>query len=133
MHSNIIPALSAFSSYLVNNLKLHDHKRKYYFNYLIPNPGNGSTCKRLNLFLRWMIRNDEIDLGIWNGIQPSKLVVPVDIHISRVAKKLNLVKRKSIDLKFALELTDKLKQFDPVDPVKYDFSLCHCQMEGGSF
>jgi uncharacterized protein (TIGR02757 family) len=133
IHPNIIPALSCFSSNLVGNIKFSDTVREHYFNYLIPNPQNGSSCKRLNLFLRWMIRSDEIDLGIWNEIQPSKLVIPVDIHITRAAKKLKLVKRKSIDLKFALELTDKLRQFDPVDPVKYDFSLCHYQMEGRSF
>jgi uncharacterized protein (TIGR02757 family) len=83
----------------------------------------------MNLFLRWMIRKDEIDLGIWNIVPPSKLIIPVDTHIARVSKKLKLVKRKSIDLKFALELTYNLKSFDPNDPVKYDFALCHAGIE----
>lgn len=128
-HSNIIPALTLFTGQLENNLNIKDQRQKYYFNYLLPNPANGSTCKRLNLFLRWMVRKDEIDLGIWNKISPSKLIMPVDIHISRIAKKLKLVKRKTIDLKFAIELTEKLKQLDSNDPVKYDFALCHFEME----
>lgn len=128
-HSNIIPALTNFSYQLQNNISFKDKKKKFYFNYLLPNPVNGSTCKRLNLFLRWMVRKDEIDFGIWNSISPSKLIIPVDVHISRIAKKLKLIERKSIDLKFAIELTEKLKQFDPDDPVKYDFALCHYDME----
>ena len=79
-----------------------------------------------------MVRKDEIDFGIWNNVSKSKLIMPVDIHISRIAKKLRLVKRKSIDSKFALELTEKLKEFDPTDPVKYDFALCHIGMEGNN-
>lgn len=145
-HENIIPALTTFSQILVNNIDIpkktpvtrfrlrydKNVKSKSYFRYLLPNPSQGSTCKRLMLFLRWMVRKDEIDFGVWDKIPPAKLIIPVDIHISRVARKLRLVKRKSIDLKFAVELTDKLKRFDPDDPVKYDFSLCHYQMEHGS-
>jgi uncharacterized protein (TIGR02757 family) len=129
-HKNIIPALSFFVNQLVSNISENNKLKKKYFNYLLPDPTNGSTCKRLMLYLRWMVRKDEIDFGIWKGIPSSKLVMPVDIHVSRVAKRLKLVKRKSIDLKFALELTENLKRFDPDDPVKYDFSLCHYQMEG---
>ena len=79
----------------------------------------------MNLFLRWMVRKDEIDLGIWNEVSQSKLIMPVDTHIARISKKLRLVKRKTIDLKFAIELTNYLKKFDGNDPVKYDFALCH--------
>jgi uncharacterized protein (TIGR02757 family) len=79
----------------------------------------------MNLFLRWMVRKDEIDLGLWSEVDSGKLIMPVDTHIARISKKLKLVKRKSVDLKFALELTNKLKQFDSADPVKYDFALCH--------
>lgn len=117
---NIIEALTGFS----NALNLNGKGGKY-FNYLVPNPLNGSTCKRMNLFLRWMVRKDEIDLGIWNEVETSKLIMPVDTHIARISKKLRLVKRKSIDLKFAVELTESLKKFDSADPVKYDFALCH--------
>lgn len=123
---NIIPALSGFTKKLSLNGK---HTGNKYYNYLIPSPGNGSTCKRLNLYLRWMVRKDEIDLGIWNEIDTSKLIMPVDTHIARISKKLKLVKRKSVDLKFAIELTEKLKKFDSSDPVKYDFALCHAGID----
>lgn len=96
------------------------------YSYLIPTPDNKSACKRLNLFLRWMVRKDEIDPGIWSDvINKSKLLMPVDTHIYRISSRLKLVKRKSCDLKFALELTGKLKEFDVTDPIKYDFALCH--------
>jgi uncharacterized protein (TIGR02757 family) len=98
--------------------------------FLIPGPGNGSTCKRMNLFLRWMVRKDEIDTGIWKEIDKAKLVMPVDVHVARIAKKLELVKRKSVDMKFAVELTNRLREFDAEDPVKYDFALCHIGIEG---
>jgi len=129
-HNNIIPALSSFSAKLNHNVK-NNKREKSYFAYLLPDPLQGSTCKRLMLFLRWMVRKDEIDFGIWDKIPPAKLIMPVDVHISRVAKKLMLVKRKSVDLKFAVELTGRLKKIDNADPVKYDFSLCHYQMEHG--
>lgn len=96
-----------------------------FYNYLIPNPLNNSPCKRLNLFLRWLVRKDEIDMGIWERVPKSKLLMPVDTHVYRVSRKLNLIKRKSCDIKFAVGLTEKLKEFDADDPVKYDFALCH--------
>jgi uncharacterized protein (TIGR02757 family) len=99
-------------------------------NYLIPHPSGGSAFKRMNLYFRWMIRKDEIDLGLWEGVDKSKLIVPVDVHVARISRKLKLVKRKTVDLKFAAELTENLKEFDPLDPVKYDFALCHAEMEG---
>lgn len=119
---NIIEALTHFSKG-INAVTKHTGGK--YYHYLVSNPINGSTCKRMNLFLRWMVRKDEIDLGIWSGIGASKLIMPVDTHIARISKKLKLVKRKSIDLKFAVELTEVMKKLDPLDPVKYDFALCH--------
>lgn len=119
-HQNVLPALSYFSHEL--NKISNDGSR---YPYLIPVSGKKSACKRLNLFLRWMVRKDEIDLGIWENIDRSKLIMPVDTHIYSVSRKLGLVKRKSCDMKFALELTEKLKKFDENDPVKYDFALCH--------
>ena len=80
-----------------------------------------------------MVRKDDIDTGLWSDIPASKLIMPVDTHIARISKKLDLVKRKSIDLKFALELTGKLKEVDPVDPVKYDFALCHIGIDKKEF
>ena len=118
---NLLPALTNFTD-LLNKNAIKDS----YYGYLIPSPLKNSTCKRLNLYLRWMIRKDAIDLGIWSDkVSKSKLIIPVDTHIYRISRKLKLVKRKSCDIKFAIELTNKLKEFDESDPVKYDFSLCH--------
>ncbi len=117
---NVIPALTGF----VNELK-SPLKDRSSFKHFIPDPGSNSSYKRLNLYLRWMVRKDEIDLGVWKSIETSKLIMPLDVHVHRVARHLKLVERKSADLKFAIKLTDRLKQFDPEDPVKYDFALCH--------
>jgi uncharacterized protein (TIGR02757 family) len=82
------------------------------------------------MFLRWMVRNDEIDTGIWDSISSSKLIIPVDVHIARIALERGFVKRRTIDLKFAVDLTEFLKKFDENDPVKYDFALCHLGIDG---
>ncbi len=119
---NILKALNHFTK-ILNSFSRKP--RGSSFRYLIPVPKNNSTCKRLNLFLRWLVRKDNIDFGIWNGVSKSKLIIPVDTHVYRVSRELGLIKRKSCDLKFALELTNELKEFDPEDPVKYDFALCH--------
>ncbi len=92
---------------------------------LFPSPRKGSACKRLNLYLRWMVRNHDIDFGLWKGVSPSKLVIPLDAHIARVSRCLGFTGRKSNDWKTAVEITDSLREFDPEDPLKYDFALCH--------
>ncbi|MFQ5949252.1 MAG: TIGR02757 family protein [Nitrospiria bacterium] len=98
---------------------------------LLPTPGAGSACKRLNLFLRWMIRpSDGIDFGLWNTISPAKLIIPLDTHIVRIARYLGLTARRSPDWKMAKEITESLKRFDPIDPLKYDFPLCHLGISG---
>lgn len=91
----------------------------------ISTPYKKSTCKRLNMFLRWMIRKDNngVDFGIWRKISASELICPIDVHVARVAKKLNLLTRKQVDWNAALELTAQLKELDPNDPVKYDYAL----------
>lgn len=91
----------------------------------ISSPLQKSTCKRLNMFLRWMVRNDDngVDFGLWNNISPSQLICPIDVHVARVGKKLGLLKRKQVDWLAAVELTDALRQLDKNDPVKYDFAL----------
>ena len=91
----------------------------------IANPERGSTCKRLNMFLRWMVRNDKkgVDFGIWKKIHPSQLVCPIDLHVARVAKRFNLLHRKQTDWRAAVELTNYLRTLDDKDPVKYDFAL----------
>ncbi|MGZ3952167.1 MAG: TIGR02757 family protein [Flavisolibacter sp.] len=91
----------------------------------IATPTRNSTCKRLNMFLRWMVRKDKcgVDFGIWQSISPSQLICPIDVHVARVARQFNLIQRKQTDWQTAIELTAHLKQFDPMDPVKYDFAL----------
>ncbi len=91
----------------------------------VATPVRKSTCKRLNMFLRWMVRQDEkgVDLGIWKEIKPSQLLMPLDVHVDRVARKLGLIQRKQSDWKTVLELTEHLRTFAPDDPVKYDFAL----------
>lgn len=91
----------------------------------IASPEKRSNCKRLNMFLRWMVRNDDkgVDFGLWKTIKPSQLICPVDVHVARVAKRFNILHRKQIDWQAAAELTDYLKTLDPLDPVKYDFAL----------
>src|SRR5687768_4762783 len=92
--------------------------------YLLTSPSDGSACKRMNLFLRWMVRRTSPDLGLWTFVDPAKLVMPVDTHIHRIATFLGLNDRKSADWKAARALTDRLAGFDRADPVRYDFALC---------
>jgi len=91
----------------------------------VSSPARKSTCKRMNMFLRWMVRKDAegVDFGIWQKISPSQLICPVDVHVARVARRLGLLKRKQTDWLSAIELTDNLKKLDADDPVKYDFAL----------
>jgi uncharacterized protein (TIGR02757 family) len=93
--------------------------------FFFPSPRDGSPCKRLNLYLRWMVRNgDRLDFGLWKEIPPHKLIIPLDTHIARISKNIGLTKRKSPDWRMAEEITDNLKKLDVKDPVKYDFALC---------
>ena len=91
----------------------------------IATPEKKSNCKRLNMFLRWMVRRDDrgVDFGIWKTISPSQLVCPVDVHVGRIARRFDLIQRKQTDWQTALELTSYLKEFNGNDPVKYDFAL----------
>ncbi|MGL1885091.1 MAG: TIGR02757 family protein [Reichenbachiella sp.] len=91
----------------------------------ISTPIRKSACKRLNMYLRWMVRDDHqgVDFGLWKKLSPSELICPLDVHVERTAKKLGLLERKQSDWKAASELTLKLKKLDPLDPVKYDFAL----------
>jgi uncharacterized protein (TIGR02757 family) len=96
--------------------------------YFFPRPSAGSACKRLNLFLRWMVRKDAIDLGVWKGVSPARLIVPLDTHVIRLGRCLRLTRYASSGWKMAAEITASLRAIDPVDPVRYDFSLCHVGM-----
>jgi len=96
--------------------------------YFFPRPSAGSGCKRLNLFLRWMVRRDQVDLGAWSGARPSQLIVPLDTHVIRLGRCLRLTRYTSPGWKMAAEITASLRAIDPVDPVRFDFSLCHVGM-----
>ena len=96
--------------------------------YFFPRPSAGSGCKRLNLFLRWMVRQDALDLGVWPRVFPSQLVVPLDTHVIRVGRCLGLTRYASPGWPMARDITASLRRLDPADPVKYDFSLCHLGM-----
>lgn len=102
------------------------------FRFLFPSPAGGSACKRLCMFLRWVVRPaDGIDLGLWKSVRPAQLIVPVDRHIERIGRLLGLTQRSTPDWRMASEITEALRQFDPYDPVKYDFSLCHLGISEG--
>jgi len=96
--------------------------------YFFPRPSAGSGCKRLNLFLRWMVRRDALDLGVWTRVSPSKLIVPLDTHVIRVGRCLRLTTYTSPGWRMARDITASLRKIDPIDPVKYDFSICHLGM-----
>ncbi len=93
------------------------------FKFLLASPSRGSACKRFHLFLRWMVRKDSVDLGLWESIPKKALLIPVDTHVARVSKVLKLTERNSPDWKMAEEITSKLRKLDEEDPVKYDFAL----------
>jgi len=97
--------------------------------YFFPRPSAGSACKRMNLFLRWMVRRDQLDFGIWNRVSSAKLVVPLDTHVIRVGRLLKLTRYVSPGWRMAADITQSLRAFDPDDPVKYDFALCHISMQ----
>jgi uncharacterized protein (TIGR02757 family) len=113
---NILPALSMF----VSRLYCTTDCRK---NSLIPVPDRGSACKRLNLFLRWMVRQDRVDPGGWSRINPSKLIIPLDTHMYNIGTGLKMTGRKQADMRAAIEITGAFKKIVPGDPVRYDFSL----------
>ncbi|UFS72618.1 TIGR02757 family protein [Geomonas sp. RF6] len=103
-----------------------------YFPFFFPSPASGSACKRLCMYLRWMVRPaDGIDLGLWRGVSPSQLVIPVDAHIQRICRLLGFTSRRQGDWRMAREITARLRELDPHDPVKYDFSLCHLGISEG--
>ena len=116
-------AKDALISHFEYFFSLPDHPVRTYKH--IPNPARKSACKRLNMFLRWMVRSDDkgVDFGFWSQIPPSQLICPCDVHVDRVARKLGLITRKQTDWVTAEELTGQLRKLDPADPVKYDFAL----------
>ena len=121
---NIIPALTRFcdSLYAIYS-KQHSGKVSRGLKFLLAGPAGGSACKRLNLFLRWMVRKDDVDLGLWKSVDKAKLIVPVDVHIGRLSRILGLYSRKTVSLSAAVEITESFAEIEPADPVKYDFAL----------
>jgi uncharacterized protein (TIGR02757 family) len=118
--SSVEEMLTGFHQYFFSLPDVPARTKKH-----IATPEKRSTCKRLNMFLRWMVRKDNkgVDFGIWNVISPSQLICPIDLHVARVARRLNILQRKQTDWMAALELTDFLRTLDKDDPVKYDFAL----------
>ena len=100
------------------------------YRHLFPLPSAGGPCKRLHLFLRWMVRREAPDFGLWTEVSPSRLLVPVDTHIENMSRAVGLTRRRSRNWKMAEEITARLARLDPADPVKYDFALCHKRMSG---
>ncbi|MBS1626819.1 MAG: TIGR02757 family protein [Bacteroidetes bacterium] len=120
-HGNTVEAmLIGFHNYFFSLNEFPERTKKH-----IATPHKKSNAKRLNMFLRWMVRNDNkgVDFGLWKNIHPSQLIIPIDVHVARVAKHFNLLPRQQIDWQAAVELTNILKTFDAADPVKYDFAL----------
>jgi uncharacterized protein (TIGR02757 family) len=100
------------------------------YRHLFPLPSKGGPSKRLHLFLRWMVRREPPDFGLWPEVPPAKLLMPVDTHVENMCRAVGLTRRKSRDRRMVAEITGKLRALDPSDPVKYDFSLCHKRMSG---
>jgi uncharacterized protein (TIGR02757 family) len=96
--------------------------------YFFPRPSAGSACKRLNLYLRWMVRSDEVDLGVWTKVPAAKLIVPLDTHVIRLGRCLKLTRYTSPGWRMAADITATLRALDPRDPVRFDFSICHVGM-----
>jgi len=121
---NIISALGRFcDSLLATHSARHKTVPGRGLRYLLAGPSAGGASKRLNLFLRWMVRDDNVDLGLWKSIDKAKLIVPMDVHIFRVSRMLGFCRRKNISLKAAVEVTENFAKIEPDDPVKYDFAL----------
>lgn len=121
------PSLIAFHDRFCCDPYFPDRTRKH-----IATPARHSACKRLCMFLRWMVRRDDsgVDFGLWTRLSPAQLVMPIDVHVNRVARTLRLLHRPQTDWKAALELTDTLRELDPNDPVRYDFALFGLGAEG---
>jgi len=121
---NIIPALSRFCDSLLDmHRSANPGRESKGLAFLLAGPNRGGAAKRLNLFLRWMVRTDNVDAGLWRNVDKSKLLVPVDVHMNRLCRILSFHNRSSVSLKTAVEITRHFAEIEPADPVKYDFAL----------
>jgi uncharacterized protein (TIGR02757 family) len=130
-HADVGPALDSFSTraLALDIRRAYGRKpRRPGVCYFFPRPSAGSACKRLNLYLRWMARRDEVDLGVWKRVPPSRLIVPLDTHVIRLGRCLRLTKYTSPGWRMAADITASLRKLNPADPVRFDFSLCHVGM-----
>lgn len=125
---NLKNAVTNFNKYFLDKAQKEFKTLSRGIVFMFPLPEKGSACKRINLFLRWMITKDDLDFGLWLEIPTSKLIIPVDTHIAKICKRLKLTKRKNVSWKMAEEITTNLKKYDADDPVKYDFAICHIGM-----
>jgi len=105
-------------------------RRSRGYRHLFPLPSAGGPCKRLHLFLRWMVRREPPDFGLWTGVSPARLLIPVDTHVENISRAIGLTRRRSRTWRMAQEITARLAEADPADPVKFDFALCHTRMSG---
>lgn len=119
--------LQGVCDYFYANVK-NDVTKGFY--HLIPNPSKGGAMKRMNMMLRWFVRKSPVDRGIWTFIDKSELIIPLDVHVARISRMTGLLTRKSNDFLSAKEITENLKVFDPIDPVKYDFAIFGAGVEG---
>jgi uncharacterized protein (TIGR02757 family) len=122
--------LERFSSGFIEASKKSPFENRRAFDYFFPKPSGGSPCKRLCLFTRWMVRHEPVDMGVWKNVSPSDLMIPVDVHISRIGKYLGFTEGKSANWKMAQEISDALRRIDPEDPLRYDFVICHLGISG---
>lgn len=120
----VLPALAGFALALAGPGGCDFH---------VPSPEKGSACKRLNLFLRWMVRRDRVDPGCWTGVPPSRLVVPLDTHMFSICRALALTRRRQAGMSAALEITSAFGEYSPEDPVKYDFAITRLGMHDPGF
>jgi uncharacterized protein (TIGR02757 family) len=129
---NIIPALSKFCDSLFEACARNNNGHvPRTLSFLLPRPSRGSPCKRLNLFLRWMVRCDNIDAGLWKSVDKAKLIIPLDVHLTRLTRILGFHNQKNASLKTAVKITECFARIEPADPVKYDFALCRFAILAG--
>lgn len=122
---NLRSPMITFSDEMYKLLLKYRKEESTGIKFMFPSPASGSACKRMNLFLRWMIRKDELDFGLYTKITPSKLLIPVDTHIAKICRRLKLTSLNNVSWRMAVEITENLKKYSSDDPVKYDFAICH--------
>lgn len=135
-NGSVAPALERFSSKALcfgheQFYSSAERHRRMGVRYFFPKVSGGSACKRLNLFMRWMVRPDDgVDCGVWDRISPGSLVIPLDTHIIRISQYIGLTEMRTPGWRMAVDVTDSLRRLDPADPLRYDFALCHLGIAG---